>query len=244
MKKISERFSRLHPRSVFDPAPQSVPMLLPPRPGLLERYVSGQALRYAKDGINYSAPVGVLVLMVLGLGFPWWLGFGVAAMVFTGLFFLLNARPPREQEQVDLKSDIRQNLEKSGNTIERLRELAPQVGKTEVRECLLRIAETATNLVQELWANPSTTLTTATRFEFVLAETVRLVEVYLQIQRGQISADPKNVQALVRKIEDDLLPQLQAALTDFAVRLDQSELLNLEATIGVLESTLKLEGLS
>jgi hypothetical protein len=182
--------------------------------------------------------------MVLVLGFPWWLGFTVGVMVFSGLFFLFNPRPPREQEQVDLTAEIREKLAECEDATERLRELAQQVTKAEIHGRLERIRATAANLVHELWTNPSATLTTATRFQFVLNETMRLLEVYLQIERGQISAEPEKIQTLVSKVEDDLLPQLELALRDFAVKLDQSDLLSLEATIGVLESTLKVEGLS
>jgi hypothetical protein len=242
MKKEYPRLQLL--RRVLTGSGESAPPALQARAGSLALYRSGKPLRYAKDSINYTVPVAVLILIVLGFGFPWWLGFAVGVMVYSGLFFVLNARPPREQEQVDLRAEIRQKLAECGDAIERLREMAPQVAKTEVRARLASIVATAANLVRDLWELPSTTLTTATRFQFVTAETLRLLKTYLQIERGEISVEAEKLQPLVRKIEEDLLPQLQTALRDFAVKLDQSELLSLEATIGVLESTLRIEGMS
>jgi hypothetical protein len=243
MKKDSAT-SPLNLRRLFIHRGGSAPAALPSRGHSLVRYRSGKMLRYAKDGINYLVPVAVLTFMASIAASPWWLDLTVAVMVFSGLFFLFNPRPAREQAQVDLKGEIREKLTECGEAAERLRELAPQVANAQVQGRLAGISATAANLVAELRTNPSTTLTNATRFEFVLSETMRLLEVYLRIERGEISAEPEKLRALARKVEDDLLPRLELALRDFAVKLDQSDLLSLEATIGVLESTLKVEGLS
>jgi hypothetical protein len=156
---------------------------------------------------------------------------------------VFNPRTQVEQSRQDIKDEIQQKLDESEVKVLRIRDLASPIDKQEVRARVLRICDLADSILQELKRDEDCTLATASRLEFVLSETRQILGFYVQIILGGVTAHPENLKTTIAKIEVDLLEQLELSLKDFAVKLDQADIVNLEATIRVLESTLKLEGL-
>ena len=70
------------------------------------------------------------------------------------------------------------------------------------------------------------------------------MQLYTQIQKGVVSAEPDKMKALTGKIENDILDQIKSSLQEFEVRLGRGDIVSLETAIDLLENTLKLEGLS
>jgi DNA-binding SARP family transcriptional activator len=209
----------------------------------LSEYRMRRAVQSAKDLLTWFAPPLTLALLVFVLNVPLLVGMLLSLVIFVGLYLVFNPRTQVEQSRQDIKDEIQQKLDESEVKVLRIRDLASPIDKQEVRARVLRICDLADSILQELKRDEDCTLATASRLEFVLSETRQILGFYVQIILGGVTAHPENLKTTIAKIEVDLLEQLELSLKDFAVKLDQADIVNLEATIRVLESTLKLEGL-
>ncbi len=210
----------------------------------LSPYKMRRALQTAKDLLTWFTPILTLAVLVFVLNAPLLVGMFLSLVILVGLYLVLNPRTPVEPWREKIKDEVQQKLDESEAKVLRIRELAPPIYKQEVQARVLRICDLAESILQELKRDEDCTLVTATRLEFVLSETRQILDLYVRIILGGVTAHPENLKTTVAKIEVDLLEQVESSLKDFAVKLDQADIVNLETAIRVLESTLKLEGLS
>ncbi len=213
------------------------------RPFRLSEYKMRRALRIGKDLVTWFTPILTLAVLVFVLNVPLLVAMLLSLVIFVGLYLVLNPRTPPKPGGEEIADEVRQKLDESEVRVLKIRELAPPIYKQEVQARVLRICDLAESILQELKRDEDCTLVTATRLEFVLSETRRILDRYVRIILGGVTAHPEYLKTTVAKIEVDLLEQVESSLKDFAVKLDQADIVNLEAAIRVLESTLKLEGL-
>lgn len=227
------------------PAAQSFPAppLAPPQPPAPRVwYLKPAFLREVAYGGSIALAIVLLAALVFIVNMPVLLAFFTSALAFAGLFFMLNWGTRREIARLDLRDEIRAKLHDCRVHIWEIRKLATKIFKLDVRQRVDQICLLADTVCAKLELDDNTSLAAATRFEFVLAETRDILDKYTQITQGVAGALPANT-ALIRDIEDKLLPLLENSLQDFAVTLNRGDALQLETAIRVLENTLKTEGI-
>lgn len=217
------------------PAPMPPPL---PRPWYRERAF----LQNASYGISIAVPLVLLVILAFVVKMPLLVALGISVIVFAGLFFLLNWQTRAEIERQDIAEDIRRKLYDCRVRIAQIGALAFRIQNEEVKPLVEQICGQAEGLLVRLESNKSTSLATASRFEYTLTETRDILEKYVQMTRG--GGGGGGNATLIHEIEDELLPLLHKSLGEFAVSLDQNEMIKLEAAIRVLGDTLKTEGLN
>ena len=200
-------------------------------------------LQFVRDLSTWIVPVLVLALAVFVFNLPLLFGFVLAILIFAGLFFMLNPRSSAEERQDQAKEEVAAKLDDTRAKVAHIRALANGIQKQDVRAHVLKICDLADGILKSDNAQ-TVPLATATRLNYTFAQMDDIVQLYVQILFGKVTVDPAKRDALMGKIEGDILNSLETSLHDFAIKLDQGEIVNLEATIRVLESTLKLEGLS
>lgn len=214
------------------------PAMPPPAP--IPWYRERSFLQNASYGISIAVPLVLLVILAFVVQMPLIVALGISVVVFAGLFFLLNWQTRVEIERQDIADDIRRKLYDCRVRIAQIRALSVRIQNGDMKQLVEQICRQAEGLLEKLESNKSTSLATTSRFEYILAETRDILEKYVQMTRG---GGAKNA-TLIREIEDELLPLLHKSLGEFAVSLDQNEMIKLEASIRVLEDTLKKEGLN
>ena len=199
----------IRPNSIA-PADESAQAVLI-RPPDTHQGARWHTIRRDQRNLTYFAtlaiPLLVLGVSVLLLDLPVAAGLVASALVYAGLFLLLNWRPRLEEERESLRESINESLRKSRGLVLQLKELesqlAPLLDNTAgVR--LRRICELAQNSASDLESAEGTTLQTANNLEYLLSETVDALGLYRQVaRRGALHSD--NIEKVSSAIEDDLL---------------------------------------
>jgi hypothetical protein len=197
-----------------------------------------------KDLINWIVPVAVLALAVLVWQISLPIALGIALVVFGGLYFVLNSADQQQALREASHAEVLQMLDGTKSKVQQIRALSKGVAKPDVRAKLIAICDIADRTSGELAAKNDTELSTASRFDFTFSQTLQIMQLYTQIQKGVVSAEPGKMKALTGKIENDILDQIKSSLQEFEVRLGRGDIVSLETAIDLLENTLKLEGLS
>ncbi len=201
-------------------------------------------LQFLRDAGIWLAALVVLVLGTFVLNLPLVLSLLLAVLVFGGLFFVLNPKSAVEESREALKDEVAQKLSDTRSQIALIRYYGRDVTKIPVRDHIAKICDLAEGILKDLAARPDTELATATRFNTTFTETREIVKLYTELAKGQVATTPEKRTELMTKIETDVLGQIETSLDEFAQKLDQGEIVSLEAAMRVLENTLKLEGIS
>ncbi len=105
------------------------------------------------------------------------------------------------------------------------------------------ICAAASRLVTQVMDAVEPRLTHANSLETMLESTENVIFRYLALEAGTLIAEADRRCEIRREIVDELLPAIVEALHDFGRRLDEPELLELQASIRAVTTHLKLEGL-
>ncbi len=203
-----------------------------------------RAMQFTRDFVNWIVPVLVLVAGVFVFNLPLLLSLVLAVLVFAGFFFVLNPKTGAEESKEAERDQVVQVLNESRAQVGRIRALSNQIPKQTVRDQVGKICQLADNTIADMLSKPDVSLLTASRFSSTFTQTLDILQLYIGLANGKVQTDPAKREELLGKIETDLLNQLQSSLQDFAAKLDQGQIVTLEATLRVLQTTLKLEGLS
>ena len=198
----------------------------------------------ARDIVTWGVPILVLLVAYFVFQVPVWFALALAAVLLGALYFLLNPRSPGQEDQEQVRLETEQLLRDSRDILNKIRLLAPQVPKQDVRDHITKITAMADGELSDMLAKPGTSLLTATRLKGVFSQSYDILNFYTQLVNGKVTTTDDKRAALTSQIESGVLDQLQTSLHDFASQQDQGEIVSLEASIRVLENTLKLEGLS
>lgn len=255
LRETPQKMSDLKPRmrtasvelpTVSDRSPLAK-LPTPPAPSPRKWYRERSFLRKASFVATIGTPLVLLGILVLIVKLPLLLGFLASALVYAGLFMLLSWRPHTQVERETTHDEIRRSLGNATQHVTQLRALAPAMepllsryGGDQRLDAICRLADSA---ISELGAKKDTTLSAASRLEFVLSETLGILSRFRQVAVDE-AALPGSLTPMVEKIEHDILPLIEASLKELAVSLNAEDSLNLDVAIRVLESTLKSEGLS
>ncbi len=206
-----------------------------------------QLSQMASELINWGIPVLVMAVAVFLFGLPLWFALILALLVFGGLFFILNPKSAREESREQMRNEVADTLTDTHNKLQIIRYYGRDVtdkSKLKVRDRIMTICDQADTVINDLKANPDTELATASRLNSTFAQTAEIIKLYSELVNNKVAVPPEKRDELIAKIENDVLTQIETSLYEFARKLDQGEIVNLEAAIRVLEGNLKAEGLS
>ena len=217
----------------------------PARRGVARRRVGGGAwLRNAAFGAAIGTPLTLLGGLVLGIGLSPLIGLAASALLYGGLFMLLVWRPEAEAERDVTRDEMRRCLASAGRHVARLRGLAqairPHLRGDPAAARLEGIARLAERAIAELESMEAATLATASRLEFILAETLGVLTLFDEVAARESPA-PGSLAPTVDRIEHDILGLVESSLMDLSSLLDQAVAENLDVAIRVLESTLQAQ---
>jgi len=202
-----------------------------------------KTVQFVRDLGTWIIPVVVLAVAVFVFNLPLLFSLALAILVFAGLFFILNPRTGAEERQDQSRAEVEAKLDDTRARVAHIRALANGIQKPNVKAHVQKICDMADGILKN--GNAQTVpLATAARLNSTFTQMDDIMQFYIQVIFGKVTLDPSKRDELLGKIERDILDSLDTSLHDFAVKLDQGEIVNLEATIRVLESTLKLEGIS
>lgn len=197
-----------------------------------------------RDLTVWLVPIIVLLVAYFVFQVPVWFALALAAVLLGALYFLLNPRSPSQDDQEQVRLETEQLLRDSRDLVSKIAALAPRVPKQDVRDHIAKITAMADGELSDMLSKPGTSLLTATRLKGVFSQSYDILNFYTQLVNGKVTTTDDKRTALTAQIESGVLDSLQTSLHDFASQQDQGEITSLEASIRVLENTLKLEGLS
>lgn len=200
-------------------------------------------MKFYKDAAAWLLAVGAFLLFALGLEINIFLSLGLAAVVFAGLFFIFNPRTAAQESRYDQQRTVNQVLAETRSRITKLYMQTDLIEKRPVQDQLRGICKLATEIVTGLDENEATPLSTATKLDFIFQQVQQVVDGYVNLMTFRTRTDPAKLSALTTRVENTTLPQIEAALRDFARDLGKGEITQLEVTMQLLESTLKFEGI-
>ena len=209
----------------------------PLKPEARAWYLKSAFLRDAAYGGSIALSVVWLAGLVFAFGMPLLWALPIAALSFAGLFFMFNWGTRVEIARLDLRDEIRQKLYACRMHVWEMHAEIAKIRGIGMRQRVERICAQAGNVLSKLEQDSDMTLTTVSRFEFVLGETQNILKQYVQLE-------PRDkYQATVKKIDQDLMPRLETTLAEFAATVEKQDVMQLETSIRVLENLLKTEGI-
>ncbi len=196
-----------------------------------------------RDFAMWIVPIIVLLVAVFVFNVPLWFAVPLALVILGALYFLLNPRSAARETQEETRLETEQLLRQTRGNVDRMNKLAPHIVKPSVREQVLKLSAMSDSILREMLSKPGASLLTANRLNSVFGQASDILDFYVQLNEGRVMTTPEKRAALSAQIENNVLPQLQASVHDFAAQQDRGEVASLEAAMRVLENTLKLEGI-
>jgi hypothetical protein len=201
-------------------------------------------LKALRDIVNWALAAAVLLAAVFLLKLTLPIALGIAALVYVGLFFILNPRGAQQVAEAEAVLEVRQVLADARGKVKHISDLGRSLRLPAVKDKVLSACMAANAVLGKLHEDPNTLLSTAKRMTAALAQFEMIVTEYNEILTGRMVADPEKLQSLRDRIENQVLPGVEEAFKEFAVRLDSDDVAGLEVAVRLLTSSLKLEGLS
>ena len=172
----------------------------------------------------------VIVSILLGAG------------VYFGLFFLL--KPNRKIAGIDVESmpggeEIQKLLEDAKADLAEMQKAGKAITAPAVQANAAALSETGTRILAYLQENPDKIKLARRFFTYYLDTAAQLLARYVDFQNTGLHSE--EVTEILQKTAD-ALPVLNSAFERQFTHLMQGELLDVEADIELLKSTLKMEG--
>jgi 5-bromo-4-chloroindolyl phosphate hydrolysis protein len=172
----------------------------------------------------------VIVSILLGAG------------VYFGLFFLL--KPNRKIAGIDVESmpggeEIQKLLEDAKADLAEMQKAGKAITAPAVQANAAALSETGTRILAYLQENPDKIKLARRFFTYYLDTAAKLLARYVDFQNTGLHSE--EVTEILQKTAD-ALPVLNSAFERQFTHLMQGELLDVEADIELLKSTLKMEG--
>lgn len=188
-----------------------------------------------------SASVLFLLLFLL-LHWNFVVCIAICVGVYFGLFFLL--KPSRKIAGVDVElmpdgEEIQKLLDDAQSDLMKIDSDMKQIASSEVRDNVLALHSTGVRIIDYLKENPEKIKLARRFFTYYLDTAAKLVARYVEFQNTGLRSE--EVTEILQKTAESL-PVLSSAFERQFTHLMQGELLDVEADIELLKSTLKLEG--
>ncbi len=186
---------------------------------------------------------GVLGICTIGLGWPVALALLPAAATLGGAYLILRPGGALHHEVVARDGEFKELIETSRKHVARLRAIAADQRASTIRPTVNGICATSNSVLTQLVADADSSLPRANSLETTLSQAEQVLNRYLDLLAGTLVVDDTRKQELRKKIEAEFLPAIASALQDFARRLDEGDVIDLEASIRATMVRLQLEGL-
>ncbi len=191
-----------------------------------------------------SAAAAALAFLLLFLGLHW--PVILCAALCVGLYLALDLllRPRRKIGGMDVEKmkggeELRQLLEEARNDLKTIRQAAAEIQRPDVRRDAETLYQTGTRMVAYLEEHPEKIPLARRFFTYYLDTAAALLSRCQELQ--QTGLQTLEVREILERTAK-ALPVLIEAFERQFTHLMEGELMNLEADVELLESTLKMEG--
>ena len=191
-----------------------------------------------------SAVAASSVFLLLFLCGPWNLDvcLRMCVVMYFGLFFLL--KPSRKIAGIDVESmpggeEIRQLLDDAQADLAGIDKAVKEIKPPSVRQDAQALCATGARILAYLEENPDKIKLARRFFTYYLDTAAKLLTRYVDFQETELHSG--EVADILQKTAE-ALPVLNSAFEKQFAHLMQGELLDIEADIELLKSTLKMEG--
>ena len=191
-----------------------------------------------------SSFAAAIVFLLLFLFFHWNLIVCIllCAGIYFGLFFLL--KPSRKIAGIDVESmpggeEIRQLLDDAQADLADIDKVVKEIKTSSVRQDAQALYATGVRILTYLEENPDKIKLARRFFTYYLDTAAKLLTRYVDFQETELHSG--EVADILQKTAE-ALPVLNSAFEKQFAHLMQGELLDIEADIELLKSTLKMEG--
>ena len=185
-----------------------------------------------------SSFAAAIVFLLLFLFFHW----NLIVCIYFGLFFLL--KPSRKIAGIDVESmpggeEIRQLLDDAQADLADIDKAVKEIKTSSVRQDAQALYATGARILTYLEENPDKIKLARRFFTYYLDTAAKLLTRYVDFQETELHSG--EVADILQKTAE-ALPVLNSAFEKQFAHLMQGELLDIEADIELLKSTLKMEG--
>lgn len=191
-----------------------------------------------------SVAVGAAAFLLLFLELHWNLLFcAVAGIgVYAGFFCLL--KPSRKIAGIDVETmrdgeELQRLLEEAGNDLKEMEKAVGAIADTAVKQNAEVLFGTGTRILSYLQENPDKIKLARRFFNYYLDMAAKLLSRYIKFQNTGVKS--REVLEILEKTAK-ALPVLNTAFEKQFTHLMEGELLDVEADIELLKSTLEMEG--
>lgn len=196
----------------------------------------------ARTLISALAAAVLFLLLFLFLHWNVIVSILLGAGVYFGLFFLL--KPNRKIAGIDVESmpggeEIQKLLEDAKADLAEMQKAGKAITAPAVQANAAALSETGTRILAYLQENPDKIKLARRFFTYYLDTAAKLLARYVDFQNTGLHSE--EVTEILQKTAD-ALPVLNSAFERQFTHLMQGELLDVEADIELLKSTLKMEG--
>jgi hypothetical protein len=197
----------------------------------------------AKGVVAGAAGAGVLGVCTLALGWPVVLGLVPSAVALAGTYLVLSPRGKAAQATASNEREFKELVARARGHIRALLAIAGTPAAKAVAPTVEAIAASANGIVDELMKEQERRLPKANTIEGTLGTTRHVLERYVEIVEGKLVLDDARKTRLLAQVADEFLPAIRDGLADFARRMDEGDVIDLEASIKSTLLRLQLEGL-
>jgi hypothetical protein len=198
---------------------------------------------YAREGVIIIFSVAVLFALFTLTRIPWWATVPLCIVLYVFLRLLIS---PTSSDYTKAAESFEEAeiLDQVQGTIERTRRLAESIRKPEVAEIIASICGRGTQITEKLSSEELGSIHIATRILSIMTQTFDILQMYRSIVSGNTKVkSEQDAQQLIARIESQLLPNIDTALSTIAVDLDSGDVTNLKIAMRALDDTLRMHGL-
>lgn len=196
-----------------------------------------------RDIVALLCAVAVMAGMVLGLEINIIFTLPVAVLVYLGLYFILNPKSEKELQALESQTAFLNAVGRIKYLIWDLRNKVNQLNEPIMQtrvENICRLADDIIAKIEEQHPQAETVIRLQDKFEQVH----QILNGYQELVSGKVVVAPDKFNELKVRIENNVMTQIENSLHDFARDLSREDIHQLEASMEILEMTLKFEKLS
>jgi 5-bromo-4-chloroindolyl phosphate hydrolysis protein len=204
--------------------------------------------RLWRDVVAWGGAVAVLAALALLLpleNIPIRLGISllIAVVVYLGFYFILNPKTQAEIQAIETQNQTEYTIGQIKFKIWEIRKLLDQITEQNVKNRVQGICTLGDEIIVEL-TRQQPEIATVTRMFDMFGQVQQILKGYADLVTGKVKVTPEKFQELKTRVETEVLDQIDKSLHDFARDLSKDDIQQLEASMEILEMTLKFEKLS
>ena len=196
--------------------------------------------KLARDASAWGMAILVFIILLLVLKLNPIVSLVIAALVYLGLFFILNPKSAAQEAAETVQAQTQDMIGKCKFKLWQTRNIADTLANRDVRERIHSMCGLGDQVVNRLNAN-TTPLDTVTNLHNTFQQVQDVVKGYASIVTSKDFANMPKFVELAQKIEAETFTQIEEMLQNLVQNLSKESLLHLEVTLQMLETSLNLQ---